>query len=56
MVKNDVCMVTNRTILFTKRFRSEVSSAASLSLDQLVDRRRIAFDFLPTPYYNTASY
>ena len=55
MIENDVCMVNNRMILFAKRFRSKASSAASLSPIELVDGRRIAFDFLPTPYCYTVS-
>jgi hypothetical protein len=49
IVKNDVCMVNSRMMSFTKRSRSKAFSAASLSPSQLVDRRRIASDFLPTP-------
>jgi hypothetical protein len=55
MVKNDVCMVNKRMILFAKRFRSKAPSAASLSPGQLADRRRVGFDFLPTPYCDTGS-
>jgi len=42
-------------ILFAKRFRSKAPSAASLSPGQLADRRRVGFDFLPTPYCDTVS-
>ncbi len=55
MVENDVCMVNKRMILFAKRFRSKGPSAASLSPIQLADRRRVGFDFLPTPYCDTVS-
>jgi hypothetical protein len=55
MIENDVCMVNKRMILFDRRFRSKAPSAASLSPVELVDGRRIAFDFLPTPYCNTVS-
>jgi len=55
MVENDVCMVNKRMILFAKRFRSKAPSAASLSPIQLVDRRRVGFDFLSTPYCDTVS-
>ncbi len=48
-------MVNKRMILFAKKFRSKALSAASLSPIQLVGGRRIAFDFLPTPYCDTAS-
>ncbi len=55
MVENDVCMVNKRMILFAKRFRSKAPSAASLSPIQLADRRKVGFDFLPTPYCDTVS-
>jgi hypothetical protein len=55
MVENDVCMVNKRMISFAKRFRSKAPLAVSLSPGQLVERRRVGFDFLPTPYSNTAS-
>ena len=57
MIENDVCMVNKRMIVFAKRFRSKAPSAASLSPIELVDGRRIAFDFdfLPTPYCDTVS-
>src|SRR4030042_3999004 len=54
MVENDVCMVNNHMILFAKRFRSKAPSAASLFPIQLVDRRRVGFDFLPIPYCDIA--
>jgi len=56
MVENDVCMMNKRMILFAKRFRSKAPSAASLSPIQLANRRRVGFDFLSTPYYDTVSY
>ena len=66
IVESDVCMVNKRMILFTKRFRpafaealragrSKAPSAASLFPIQLVDRRRVGFDFLPIPYCDIAS-
>ena len=55
MVENDVCMVNKRMILFIKRLRSKAPSAASLSPGQLADRRRVGFDFLPTPYCDIVS-
>ena len=54
-VENGVCMGNKPMILFVKRFRSKALSAASLPPDQLGDRRRITFDFLPTPYCDTVS-
>ena len=42
--------------LFAKRFRSKAPSAASLSPIQLANRRRVGFDFLSTPYYDTVSW
>ncbi|OGP64284.1 MAG: hypothetical protein A2169_06525 [Deltaproteobacteria bacterium RBG_13_47_9] len=43
-------------IFLAKRFRSKASSAASLSLGQRVQYRRMGIDFLPTPYYDTVSW
>jgi hypothetical protein len=48
-------MGSKPAILFAERFRSKALSAASLSPGQLVDRRRIAIDFLPTPYCDAIS-
>ena len=55
MVENDFCVVNKRMILFAERFRSKAPSAASLSPSQFGDRLMTAFDFLPTPYCDTAS-
>jgi len=55
ILENDVCIGNKRMILFAKRFRSKAPLAASLSLGQFVNHRRIGFDFRITPYYDTAS-
>ena len=52
VVEIDVCMVIKGVNLFAKGFRSKAPLAASLSPGGFVNRRRIIFDFLPTPNCN----
>jgi hypothetical protein len=54
-VENGVCMVNKAIILFSKRFRSKVPSAASLSPGQFADHGGTGCDFLPASHFDTVS-